>query len=142
MKDTRIEVNKWNAQKIIQMMEIGQFDPSYMETPVDWYRLSKYGKISESLIDKYAEYWDWSVICLHQKLSEEFIRNHFDNIQQCMYELCISQELSVEFIQEYQDIIKWNALARNEHLTLEIIHTFYEKLAAYLEIKKEDSQEL
>ena len=53
MKKTYIKVDKWNAQKIIQTMETERFNPTYIYEWKDWYKLSRYGKIPEFLLDKY-----------------------------------------------------------------------------------------
>ena len=133
MKKTFIEVNKWNAQKIIQTMESGKFDSSYIETGLDWYRLSRYGSIPEEIIDKYNGFWDWTQICGYQTLSEKFIRDHMDYIgKSAMMALCARQVLSVEFIADYMDQINWLALSRNPNLTDDIKEKFHDKLAAYL----------
>ena len=139
MKKTYIKVNKWNAQKIIQTMETGNFDPLYIESSEDWRILSAYGEISESLIDKYKDYWDWFAICCHQPMSEEFIRSHMDYITPNIHVLCIKQNLSREFIKDYEHIISWKGLSINKNLTSEMKEEFHEHLAEYLKmLEKED----
>ena len=134
MKKTYIKVDKWNAQKIIQTMETGEFNPLYIRELKDWSILSRYGKISEELIDKYAGYWDWVRICFYQTLSEQFIREHISYIGPIsMRTLCARQKLSIEFIRDFKDTISWLGLSRNKYLTDEIKEEFNDKLAAYLE---------
>ena len=41
MKKTYIKVDKWNAQKIIQTMETGEFNPLYIRELKDWSILSR-----------------------------------------------------------------------------------------------------
>ena len=134
MKKTYVKVNKWNAQKIIQTMVTERFNPTYIYEWKDWYKLSRYGKIPEFLLDEYNRYWVWSQICVYQELSEPFIRSHMDLLGDPNYMLLISshQNLSIEFIREYNDKINWFGLSRNKYLTDEIKEEFNDKLAAYL----------
>ena len=133
MRKTRIKVNKWNAQKVMEIMMTKGFDPLYIRDSRDWFNLSKYARIPEEVIDKYVGFWDWTQICGYQTLSEKFIRDHISYIGKTdMMALCARQKLSVGFIRDYEDRINWLALSRNPNLTDDIKEKFHDKLAAYL----------
>ena len=68
---------------------------------VDWYRISKYQKLSESFIEKYSDKVDWIYISKYQKLNESFIEKHSDKV--IWYCISRDQKLTESFIEKFKD---------------------------------------
>jgi len=67
----------------------------------DWEEISKYQKLSEAFIEKYADKVDWTLISKYQKLSEPFIEKYADKVD--WGEISEYQELSEPFIEKFED---------------------------------------
>jgi hypothetical protein len=70
---------------------------------IDWCRLLRSQKVSEELIDDYADVLDWNCVCKFQNLSEAFIEKHADKIN-------------------------WNKVSENTTFSIPFILTYCNKL--------------
>ena len=70
------------------------------------------GKFGDNV---FVSYNIWSRISKHEKLSEEFIREHKDDI--VWVEICHNQVLSEDFIREFQDKMVWYAIGEHQVLS-------------------------
>ena len=71
--------------------------------------VSKYQKLSESLIREFKHKFDWFLISAYQKLSEDFIREFQDRVD--WDEIKDAQKLSEDFVKEFSLVIpKYNIL--------------------------------
>lgn len=64
--------------------------------PIDWYNLSRVGKLSESFIEKHSDKLNWSMISQHQDLSEQFMEKHKNKLD--WSKIVCGQVLSQDFI--------------------------------------------
>ena len=53
-------------------------------------------------------YSDWSLLSMHQTLTEDFIREFKDKVDWDV--ICTSQKLSESFIREFKDLVKWDKI--------------------------------
>src|SRR5574344_1805717 len=78
------EDNKSVTNKIKIIEEIKDiekfFDENVDNFEVDWYYISRFQKLSEELIEKYADKVYWYFISKCQKLSESFIEKYSDKV--------------------------------------------------------------
>jgi hypothetical protein len=65
----------------------------------DWYFISCCQKLSEEFIEKHLDQVYWHLISEYQTLSEEFIEKHFDKLHRDA--ISIFQKLSEEFIRKH-----------------------------------------
>ncbi len=89
----------------------------------DWHLLDKNQCLSEKLIEKNIQKINLDLIPLHQALSEEFIERHLDKFKTDMTIISLQQKLSEEFIEKHFDIFKKyiNLILRSQKLSEEFI---------------------
>ena len=82
----------------------------------DYEQVEKKFKLSENFIRNHHQNMDWASISIYQKLSQEFIREFQHKVNWC----CISlyQELSYKFIVSNISKINIDNLYKNEKITL------------------------
>ena len=107
-------------EKIEQLLEI--CDDNEIRTKfIHWDNILKEIQLSEEFLDNFVVNLDlrnlrfdvkikreWSLICYHQNLSEEFIRKHYKDIDWVAISVC--QKLSKEFIIEFGNKLSCNDL--------------------------------
>ncbi len=102
------------------------FDENMNNFKVDWGYISRFQKLSEELIEKYADKVIWYRISEYQKLSEEFIEKYIDKVDWD----CISkfQTLSEEFIEKYADKVYWYFISKCQKLSESFIEKHSNKV--------------
>lgn len=125
---------------------------------INWLSLSMNPYLTEDVIMKYAEYWDWDSIlkyhklseellikvlnsnlksllnveyvCIYQTLSENFIRQYLQDIDNndCWHEIGIHQQLSKSFIIEFADKLEIHDIIIYQNIDGDIIKAFAEKI--------------
>ena len=100
------------------------------ETKVDWFRIFKFQKLSESYIieryDKKSNKMSWKYISEKQNLSEKFIsrfKNKLDWERISRY-----QKLSEGFIDKFQNKINWEYISYYQKLSEGFIEKFQNKI--------------
>ena len=107
-------------EKIEQLLEI--CDDNEIRTKfIHWDNILKEIQLSEEFLDNFVVNLDlrnlrfdvkikreWSLICYHQNLSEEFIRKHYKDID--WVAISVSQNLSKEFMIEFGNKLSCNDL--------------------------------
>lgn len=71
-------------------------------------------------------YSDWSLLYMHQTLTEDFIREYEDKVD--WYNISIYQDLSEDFIRTYQDKVNWYWIGQTQLLS----DSFKQEFAGYL----------
>jgi hypothetical protein len=69
--------------------------------------------------------YQWGIISIQQKLSEDFIREFKDKVY--WDGISIYQELSEDFIREFKDEIYWNYILTHQTLSPNFINEFKQK---------------
>ena len=89
--------------------------------------IAAYRKISEKVMDQMIFTSDsWERVCCYQKLSEEFMRRHKDELN---WEAVTQyQSLSLNFIKEMKDRIKWYTIGAWQKLDEDIIWKMRKKM--------------
>ena len=105
------------------------FEENINNFVVDWYRISKFQKLSEELIEKLFDKVDWYYISKYQTLSESFIEKYCDKVNWCY--ISINQTLSEEFIDKYIDKVYWCFISKYQTLSEEFIEKHYDKVDWY-----------
>ena len=92
----------------------------------NWYKISKYQKLSEEFIEKFQDKVNWVQISGCLKLSEQFIEKFQDNVD--WFLISEFQKLSEEFIEKFQDKVNWNLISACQKLSENFIEKFQDKV--------------
>ena len=91
----------------------------YEVSEVNWDYISIHQKLSEEFIKENFDKVNWDYISIHQKLSEEFIKENFDKVNWDF--ISQYQKLSEEFIKENSDKVNWDFISQYQKLSEEFI---------------------
>jgi hypothetical protein len=80
----------------------------------DWIYISLHQKLSEDFIREFQNKVDWMDISWNQTLSEDFIREFQDKVN--WRNISLKQTLSENFIREFQGKLNWQNIRWNEKL--------------------------
>jgi hypothetical protein len=81
---------------------------------IDFITLSKYRTFSESIIDDFANYWNWNNICTNQENVTEFIINkHFDKINFKSISITQASKMSLDFIYKNSKYLNLKSITCN-----------------------------
>ena len=109
---------KTNDEKLKYLNE--SLNSSYENlSQIDWYYISIHQKLSEDFIREFKDEVDWDFISKYQKLSEEFIERNKDLVD--WYYISLYQNLSKEFIERNKDLVNWNLISMSQKLSEEFI---------------------
>jgi phosphoribosylanthranilate isomerase len=93
---------------------------------IDWYYISIHQKLSEEFIREFKNKVNWDNISVYQKLSEDFIKEFQDKI--IWYNISKYQKLSESFIKEFQNKVDWYNISKYQKLSEEFIREFQDKI--------------
>ena len=86
----------------------------------DWCDIICYQQLSENFIEKHIKFYfndDLDFICIHQNLSETFIENHVNELNKLSWEYISEyQKLSEDFIEKYKNKVNWYLIFKYQHL--------------------------
>ena len=88
--------------------------------------ISIHQKLSEDFIREFQNEIDWWAISIHQKLSEDFIREFQNRVNWAA--IASYQKLSEDFIREFQSKVDWEAISKYQKLSEEFIREFQSKV--------------
>lgn len=91
-----------------------------------WYDISIHQKLSEDFIREFQDKVDWESISENQKLSEPFIREFQDEVDWDW--ISKYQNLSESFIREFQDNVDWWYISVYQNLSESFIREFQDKV--------------
>lgn len=100
---------------------------------VNWRILSEtQTHLSEEFLEKHKDKWYWPDIFPHRLLSEQFLRNHVDEITQSdsWYEICLWHRLPEQFYRDYADKLNddcWEVLADKDFLSEQFFIDYADK---------------
>jgi hypothetical protein len=80
---------------------------------------------NQEIINKYTR-TDWYALCEQETLSEDFIREHKDQVDWNV--VSMDQVLSESFIREFQDRVEWYWISRKTKLSDTFLEEFYDRL--------------
>jgi hypothetical protein len=91
-----------------------------------WWRVSKYQRLTEDFIRKFADKLNWDFVSQYQVLSDDFMREFQESINWNI----ISQHktLSEKFMVDFKDRLVWHKIAKHQYLSEDFIFAFHEKL--------------
>lgn len=94
---------------------------------MDWKHTSTQAGLSEEFIREHAEQLHWESICKYQTLSEDFIEELYERVHWTA--LGENQPLSFEFIKKYYYHFSYFSLLKNKKLSFDTdrLKVFYEK---------------
>lgn len=102
---------------------------------LDWNGVLKYHKLSEELLSKILNsdlksYLNMEYVCIYQTLSENFIRQYLQDIDNhdCWHEIGIHQQLSKTFIMEFANKLEIHDIIIYQEIDSDIIKAFAEKI--------------
>ena len=96
------------------------------DQPQLWQIICYNNKLSEDFMRKHADQLNWNAICVKQNLSEAFMRefrNMLDWACVCQY-----QKLSKNFIKEFLVYMSWNLLSEYQDYSLDFVKEFKDKM--------------
>ena len=82
----------------------------------NWCIMSLSYKLSENFMREFSDYIKWAYICIYQKLSEDFIRDYHTKV--LWYFIGSNQNLSEEFILEFKEYIFLDSLELNKKIDI------------------------
>ena len=108
---TEIDVDKVNAHDILHSDYLELLCDRCGDNTILWSQLSKVKCIPLWILRKHSSKWRWAYVLKNTPLSEEFVEEHFKlfDLRDIAY-LCRYQELSDEFIRNHADELDWVAL--------------------------------
>ena len=86
-----------NKDKMIPFSEVNSFNCDTIKKSW-WKYYAKHENLSEADMEKYADYFDWTILCCNQYMSEDFIRKFFNRID--VASILSHKKLSEELIEE------------------------------------------
>ena len=146
----------------IEMIPFSKVDSFNCDTiKKSWWRhYAKHESLSMEDMEKYADYFDWTILCGNQYMTEDFIRK-FDNrvnfatllshkslSEKLIEDYCWSfeytewknvweyQKMSIEFIEKHIDHADWYFIPRNQRLTIEFWDKYWDKMDHEIFFKK------
>ena len=140
-----------NKDKMIPFSEVNSFNCDTIKK--SWWRhYAKHESLSMEDMEKYADYFDWTILCGNQYMTEDFIRK-FDNrvnfatllshkslSEKLIEDYCWSfnetewknvweyQKMSIEFIEKHINHADWYFIPRNQKLTIEFWDKYWDKM--------------
>jgi len=90
--------------------------------PLDWKHISQYQKLSEQFIEKHSEDLYWEFVSYRQKLSETLIEKYSDKVD--WSSISEYQKLSEEFIEKHSNKVKWSYISWNQKLSEPFIEKY------------------
>lgn len=84
-------------------------------------------QLKEETLDKLSKYLttkEWHEVWDNQKVSEEFIERHIDNIDWERVSCC--QQLSENFIKKYIDKLDWEGISFNQELSEQFVREYWD----------------
>lgn len=92
---------------------------------LDFRNIINYGHVSEQFLRENIDNikFNWQDVCLHQKLSEDFIREFKDKVDWNV--ISFYQKMSNKFILEFKDYLDWKSMRHNENLQKSTISNLY-----------------
>lgn len=109
---------------VLNEEEFNSIDPNAWW--IDWYRLCKEYKLSESFITKYQDKLDQNNISCFQNLSEDFIIKHKDKLNWRW--ISRKENLSINFVKEFKNKLEWYYISQWKNLSEEFIREFKNEL--------------
>lgn len=100
---------------------------------VNWRILSETQKdLSEEFLEKHKDKWYWPDLFSHRLLSEQFLRNHVEELTQSdsWYEICLWHRLPEQFYRDYADKLNddcWDVLADKDFLSEQFFIDYADK---------------
>lgn len=91
-----------------------------------WNSIEKEGNLSENFMREHKDNINWTKICRHQTLSENFILEMEDYID--FHVLLIYQTFSENFIEANEHLLHWDHIARFQPLSLSFIKKHIAKI--------------
>lgn len=86
-----------NKDKMIPFKDVNSFNCDSIKKSW-WKYYAKHENLSEADMEKYADYFDWTILCCNQYMSEDFIRKFFNRID--VASILSHKKLSEKFIEE------------------------------------------
>lgn len=102
-KEDKCVTNNIKFIREISIDEVFEYIRKFKDN-VNWYRISRKQKLSESFIREFKDKVNWIYISKYQTLSENFIREFKDKVD--WYWISKYQTLSEDFIREFKDYLK------------------------------------
>lgn len=81
--------------------------------------ICKFWDLSDSILEYFKDYLDWSAISNYQPLTEEQILKYKDYVD--WTNICIYQRLSEQFIEDNTNLIQWKYIERFQHVSKSFI---------------------
>jgi len=93
---------------------------------IDYELLCSHQLLGEDFIREYSEYMEWSFVLMTQKLSLSFIKHNLDDTAFSL--ISRYQKLPESFIREYASKLNWEDISQYQELSEEFIREFLLKL--------------
>lgn len=127
----------FNKEEFIQMIiyqtlseELIMFyiDRDYPNVP--WKEFAYYQALTNAIIDKYKEEWDWETITLEQKMSQEFIDRYRDRILWKLLPLNFHTQYLMDdsFVEKYKEEMFWENIGLMTRVTVGCLVRNYERI--------------
>jgi hypothetical protein len=88
----------------------------------NWFDLVRNYNLSEDIIEEYYDKIKLPDLCIHQKLTFNFIDRHIDEFDfTCWNAIATYQELTEKFIDKYKDKINWSSVCIHQTLSEDFI---------------------
>lgn len=113
-----------------------EFDKDYTYfTEIEWTSIYESGNLTEDFIEKTMcflnEEYKWSLILGFNKVSEEFICKHMDDMgfaEKGWSYISVHQHLSENFLKKYQDKLDWWLICRYQDISTDFMLEVFNKI--------------
>jgi hypothetical protein len=96
---------------------------------INWNTLCETQNPTAEFLEEFAQYVDWNCILSIHKLNEDIINKHYKIItHKHKYSLYEHQTLSEEFLRDHIDDLEWGAVSQYQKLSEEFIFEFADKI--------------
>lgn len=105
------------------------FIDKYFHQISSYHNLERMGNLSNFIIRKYGNYFNWNILLMSQQVDENLIELFLHKIN---FKICVMfQDLSFKFLVKYKDQFKLKDLEKNANIKKETITNFKNYLAFF-----------
>lgn len=108
-----------------KLLEYQQLIESYSN---DWDKISFFGKLSDEFIKLYYENINWKIMSLNLSMDENFIEKYFDKLN--LRRIC-NRKYSIEFLRRNKDRLDWSMITTKNY-DEEILIEFIDYIDIYM----------